>query len=44
MIYEGFPNLTRIDAWTFFGISLDYINGTATIYIKVFDLENSAPL
>ena len=44
MTIEGFTGLQRTDAWSFFGISLDYLNGTATIYLKVFDAEQSAPL
>ena len=44
MIIEGFFDLQRTDAWSFFGISLDYENGTASIYLKVFDSANSAPM
>ncbi len=44
MTIEGFTDLERTDAWSFFGISLDYENGTASIYLKVFDQANSAPI
>ncbi len=43
MTIEGFIELTRTDSWSFFGISADYINGTVSIYLKVFDGIN-APL
>lgn len=44
MLYEGFTDLQRTDAWSFFGFSVDYENGTASIYLKVSDAANSAPL
>lgn len=44
MQLEGFQGLPRTDAWCFFGVSLDYENGTGTLYLKVYDQANSAPL
>lgn len=37
MLFDGFEDLIRSDAWSYFGISADYKNGQVSIYIKVFD-------
>ena len=41
MTIEGFQGLPRTDSWAFFGISCDYMNGSVTIYNKIFDGQNT---
>ena len=44
MMFESLQGIPRTDAWSFFGVSFDYENGTGTVYLKVFDIAHSAPL
>lgn len=44
MFIEGFLNIPRTDAWSFFGVSLDYENGVGTIYLKVYNEIDAVPM